>query len=227
MFNKDKVIVQKSNLTDQIFSIFTDEVGGSHSRFGKILYDRFEVEDERFLDDYIYWSVYNYFKTKLIPHKIAVFKAGLELSRYDWFYTLKFNKNQFVENLWLHDLSKFSIQESIPYANHDFSSGKTSIEFDCAWIHHKNHNEHHPEYWLNPSKDGTLNPLPMPMIYIVEMIADWIGAGRTYGNELETWLPDNLHKFLWHEETATNVKFILEKLGFVIDRRGNVLYIGK
>jgi len=218
----------KITFTNNAFKKFTDACGGDPNEFADILYGRFTVEDFSFCDDVNYWNVLGYFETKLIPHKIAVYQAGLELSRMDWFKDVRIDKDQYLENLWLHDLSKFSANESFAYAFHDFTSSKTSPGFDRAWVHHKNHNEHHPEYWLNPSKDGTLNPLPMPMIYIVEMIADWIGAGRTYGNELETWLPDNLHKFLWHEETASNVKFILEKLGFkALNLNENQLYIGK
>ena len=56
-------------------------------------------------------------------------------------------------------------------------------------------NPHHPEYWLNPNRSGELEPLPMPNIYTLEMIADWIGAGKTYGSTLEEWLPKNINKF--------------------------------
>lgn len=199
--------------------------GSMNSSFTSKLFQKFEVDCPEIHDEIVYPKLIDYFKNKLIPHKIAVYHAGLELNEKEWFNELEIDREQFIENLWLHDLSKFSAIESVPYSQHDFSKNEFSPEMKIAWIHHKNHNEHHPEYWLNPSKSGQLDPLPMPDIYILEMVADWIGAGRTYENELENWLPDNLRKFLWHNETSNKVKFILEKLGFSIDQRGSVLYV--
>ncbi len=45
------------------------------------------------------------------------------------------------------------------------------------------------------------------------MVADWIGAGNTYGQNLGEWLPKNLPRFWFDKETATTLKWILEKLG--------------
>ena len=99
------------------------------------------------------------------------------------------------------------------------------MTFEKAWHHHKQNNPHHPEYWLNPNRSGILDVLPMPKIYVLEMIADWIGAGKTYGSTLEEWLPSNLHKFVWHRETANNVFSILLHLGIKTEFNGSVLNI--
>ena len=63
-----------------------------------------------------------------------------------------------------HDESKFSEEEFEPYAQKWFGDGKKTIEYDQAWKHHWQNNEHHPEYWLGED---------MPLIYILEMICDW------------------------------------------------------
>ena len=85
-------------------------------------------------------------------------------------------------------------------------------------------NPNHPEYWLNPTRNGSLKPLDMPKIYVLEMVADWIGAGKTYGDEIDTWLPGNLHTFKWSVGTATEVKTLLEYMGFKVEQNNEILY---
>ena len=205
---------------ENTFKLFTDEIGlfkGDGSElFSKLAYYRFEIYDDSYWDDDIFESVLTYFEQKLVPHKIHVFNAGIELMATDWFKEFNINEDLFRFNLWLHDLSKFSHIEALPYATHDFSSNKYSPEFQRAWVHHKNKNEHHPEFWLNPNRKGKVDPLPMPDIYILEMFADWIGAGKTYGDELETWLPKNFHTFKFHPETEQKVKKIAKYLNIEI-----------
>lgn len=63
------------------FKIFTDACGGSSEDFVNTLYAKFIVEDFAYSDDLYYWGVLKYFQETVIPHKIAVYQAGLELSR--------------------------------------------------------------------------------------------------------------------------------------------------
>ena len=61
----------------------------------------------------------------------------------------------------VHDLSKFSpveFWESVKY----FSGEHSPIEecrkikgYSDCWIHHKNHNKHHIEYWYDASQSST------------------------------------------------------------------------
>ena len=86
-----------------------------------------------------------------------------------------------------HDLSKFSpveFWESVRYWD-----GKTSPIVKCkadkgyslAWQHHKGRNRHHYEYWVdNLDQGGT--PIKMPWKDLLELIADYLGAGRAYNN---------------------------------------------
>jgi hypothetical protein len=67
-----------------------------------------------------------------------------------------------------HDDSKYSIEEFEPYAEHFYGTKDNDFEFERAWNHHWQNNEHHPEYWLG--KD-------MPYIYILELICDWGSFG--------------------------------------------------
>ena len=209
----------------QVFRHFVDACGGDLDEFTKIVYSRFVVEDFCYSDDWKYFNVLEYFQQKVIPHKIAVYQAGIELTRQKWFKELFIDRAQFIENLWLHDISKFSANESFGYAFHDFKSKELDLGFEMAWHHHKQFNQHHPEHWLNPNRKGELETIPMPKLFIVEMVADWIGAGLTYGNTLEKWLPDNIHKFLWHEKTAIELQGILINIGIDVKINGSTLFV--
>lgn len=180
-----------------VFKTFTDACGGDSQEFADILYAKFIVEDFAYSDDMYYWGILNYFQETVIPHKIAVYQAGLELSRNPKIsdYLSNQEKEDFLRNLWLHDMSKFSANEAFGYAMYNRETGHGKEGFELAWHHHKMNNPHHPEYWLNPNRSGELEPLQMPNVYILEMIADWIGAGKTYGSTLEEWVPKNINKF--------------------------------
>ena len=75
-----------------------------------------------------------------------------------------------------HDESKFSEEEFEPYAQHFYGSGDNDFEFDKAWEHHWQNNEHHPEYWGGEA---------VPYIYILEMICDWGSFGIQKGDYKE------------------------------------------
>lgn len=198
-----KTTLQKS-LSQNVFKKFTDKFGTkSEHDFLDMLYSRYTVEDEAYGDDMYYFGVMKYFEEKVIPHKIAVYEAGLQMVKYNAnLYTKNMFKSDtfrqtFLNNLWEHDMSKFSANEAFGYALYDFKnpSPDSKAGFEKAWHNHKMNNPHHPEYWLNPNRSGILEPLPMPDIYILEMIADWMGASTTYGSTLEEWMPKNLPKF--------------------------------
>lgn len=85
----------------------------------------------------------------------------------------------------VHDLSKYSpveFWESVKYYD-----GKRSPIDVCkekngwskAWQHHKHRNKHHAEYWTDNYDSGTSTIL-MPRKYAVELLCDFIGAGRAY-----------------------------------------------
>ncbi len=202
-------------LAKHVFSKFTALCGGNEYEMSIKLHERFTVDDFAFHDDMYYHGIYKYFTDVVIPHKIQVYKAGMELLSARKMSTILNPSEQevFVRNLWLHDLSKFSANESFGYAMHNFKepNPKTQPGFEMAWHHHKMNNPHHPEYWMNPNRSGKMEHILMPELYIVEMIADWIGAGRTYGSTLLQWLPANLPKFNFGP-SLNSVKEILEKL---------------
>ena len=150
-------------------------------------------------------TVNTYYQEKLIKHIHFVIHCGLKIAQRDDILTTP-TKIKFLANLGYHDLSKFSRAE-IDYAFINwkkYKAGDTAevFKFRNAWHHHKMHNPHHPEYWWNVKKNGLAEILPMPEEYILEMIADWEGAGMTYGNAIHDWLPDNIGEFRFHPYTC-------------------------
>ena len=89
----------------------------------------------------------------------------------------------------IHDLSKFSIVEFAPSARYfqghrsPIEAEKEEVGYSKAWLHHKGHNKHHWEYWTDFADDGSIIANEMPIKYVIEMVCDWIGAGKAYSKE--------------------------------------------
>lgn len=155
-------------------------------------------------------NLFDYYNRTVLPHKVAVYQFGMDIVD---FFDLQ--TSDVRTQLIYHDLSKFSMAEAA-YAFVDFANFKDNppevIEaFNDAWFHHKSHNPHHPEYWWNVSKGGNAKPVEMPNRYVAEMVADWLGAGVTYGNSLEDWFKEKGHEFTFHPKTAERVALVLTR----------------
>ena len=131
---------------------------------------------------------------------------------------------------WRHDLSKYSpveFFESARYWNGTASpiNGAKAANDDhisFAWQHHKGRNKHHWEYWTDEYSKGTICHI-MPEKYFIEMVCDFLGAGRaymgandfSYAKEHEWWkrAREATHKGMLdlHKQM---VDFILEKLRY-------------
>lgn len=154
---------------------------------------------EEVLDDY-YGS--------LLAHIAAVHDAGKKLGVPE-------------QQLYLHDLSKFSVSEFGAYAKH-FKGGGAPNEFAHAWIHHIHHNEHHWERWIFPNgftpKDSEVEngAIEMPEHFALEMVADWMGASVAYtgSDDMTDWLKGNMGRITVHSRTAIFLRKILRELGY-------------
>jgi len=88
----------------------------------------------------------------------------------------------------LHDLSKYSPAEFVASAKYfqgdrsPIDAEKEAIGYSKAWLHHKGHNPHHWEYWTDYGANGEIITNKIPANYVIEMICDWIGAGKVYGH---------------------------------------------
>lgn len=146
-----------------------------------------------------------YFKL-ICKHKYYVFIFGLKL------------KVPLLQ-LLIHDISKFGPSEYKHYQRWFFVDKNDPDGFAAAWLHHKNHNPHHWEYWLQRTKRKesgqtlTLEPLPMPEKYIRELVADWIAAGKAYKNALplQEWLNKEWKELFLHEKTKGILRKVLKE----------------
>ena len=157
------------------------------------------------MDKYV--SAFKYVRL-VVKHKWFVLVAGLKLQVPIW-------------RLIKHDLSKFYPSEIIPYGRQFFGKEKNQAEWEECWLKHQNRNEHHWEYWIprsgcSPYKGGD-NPLPMSEDSIREMIADWMGASRSYEGKWPNvnewkWVNKNLPKMRLHSKTRKKLEEILYNL---------------
>lgn len=208
-------------------SQFGDTIGHKEPYFYDLI-NRFPIINDEYYDDWKFEQTKSYLRDVVIPHKVAVFNAGMWLFKMLEANNIKilkeftpsgqsthYSRYQWGTKMAIHDISKFSAAEAWPYAQYDFKNNQGDHTlFLRGWHHHIHHNDHHPEYWYLPARSGECNLLFMPFEAIVEMVADWIGAGEVYGNPIEEWLPKNLPKFFWHQKTASFLCTILELMGF-------------
>lgn len=130
--------------------------------------------------------------------------------------------------LAIHDFSKYSVTEFPAYAR-KFFPGDNPVnpetieqDFALAWLHHIHASPHHWNHWIFPDwftpKDTNVEEgaMEMPEVFVLEMIADWIGANKTYTGSwsMEKWLGSNMHKIRLHSNTAQYVRECLIRLGY-------------
>lgn len=122
---------------------------------------------------------------------------------------------------FMHDWSKFSpteFWESVKYYQGNRSpidACKEDKGYSKAWLHHKGRNKHHYEYWQDNFDKGG-EPLQMPYKDAVEMLCDYLGAGRaymgkdfSYKKEYEWWINKSAKPLAMHEHTKVFIHRIL------------------
>lgn len=146
---------------------------------------------------------YSYLKY-LIKHKWYVFIAARKIKASLW-------------KAFVHDLSKFLPSEWFPYAEtfYDSNGSFRYIEaagFREAWLKHQKRNPHHWQYWILKEDNGCEVLLPIPDVYLLEMVADWAGAGKAIAGiwDINEWYQKNKEKILMEEGSK-------EKVGKLID----------
>ena len=119
-----------------------------------------------------------------------------------------------------HDLSKYSLTEFFASGKY-FQGDKSPIDiekvkngYSLAWQNHKAKNKHHWQYWTD-FQDGWVFALPMPTKYLIEMVCDWVGAGKAYNkgtwtiDTLKDWYQNNKEKMFLHEVTRYRIEAII------------------
>ena len=127
----------------------------------------------------------------------------------------------FPSLLEVHDQSKWCPLEFPGYARH-FKGGGDPDGFATAWLHHIHYNPHHWQHWI--FSDGYTpkgskvegGVVEMPGIYVLEMVADWMGASRVYTGswDMVEWLSKNIFRIKVHSVTAECLFGVLSSLGY-------------
>lgn len=123
----------------------------------------------------------------------------------------------------MHDNSKYGLTEFISSAKHFQGSSspidkeKSSKGYSLAWQHHKGKNKHHWQYWTD-FENGKLILLRIPPKYLIEMICDWVGAGKAYNkgkwsiDTFKGWYTKNQDNLVLHTSTRFYVDMLVENV---------------
>lgn len=158
-------------------------------------------------------------------HKCCILLAGIRINKVlrSTSYRISYKR------LFLHDLSKFSSAEFWPYADYFYGSKSNHFEFQQAWIHHVQHNDHHSEHFIEnyPQFIDQLDKVPlkinpMPDDAILEMLADNLAATRSYEGfwpdprkkDGWTWMTKSFHRFRLHPMTKLKFTAFLCAIGY-------------
>lgn len=129
-----------------------------------------------------------------------------------------------IIRLLIHDWSKLSIMEWTAYTDYFYGEQCSDSlkrlrerDFQRAWLHHIHWNKHHWQHFVlfdDPTGFSTRsNPqcLRMPIVYVREMVADWIGAGMAiHGrDDVKEWYASRKDQILLHPDTRMLVETLI------------------
>jgi hypothetical protein len=149
------------------------------------------------------------------------------LCRHKWFVFVECCKLGIPWRGLLHDMSKFSPAEFKAYMEYFYGTPKfkNEVEFKNAWELHLKRNKHHWNYWVSKVQVNTIDdlnrfeehywlmPKEMPEVYVKEMVADWVGAGKAiHGyNDIQEWYAKNKSLMTLNYFTTKLVEKLLER----------------
>lgn len=158
-----------------------------------------------------------------MPSLASHLRYARYLIRHKWFVFVECAKLGIPIQGLLHDWSKFRPTEWNPYVRYFYGEQpsprdktgaydplKVGEDFDFAWLSHQHLNPHHHQHWVLRGDDGTLKALPMLHEYLLEMLADWKGAGMAQGkSDTKGWYLANKDKMVLHPDTRRWVELRL------------------
>lgn len=116
-------------------------------------------------------------------------KHFLTITKHRYYVRKLCFKCGFYKRGLLHDLSKYSFIEFFSSARY-FQGNRSPIQaekenkgYSLAWQHHKGHNPHHWEYWIDNIGTYKNTPIKIPYEYVIEMVCDWVAAGIVYNKQ--------------------------------------------
>lgn len=149
-------------------------------------------------------------------HKKLVSLSWVELKKQ---LNLNFRvKRKINRNIRKHDNSKFSKEEFNGYRQFFYpkkNEEKDKEAFLMSWNYHQKRNPHHWEYWMYPKKSGETKVFTMPLIYVIEMICDWISMSVKADNLPSVWYEENKDRMILADETKITIDSLLKKADLV------------
>lgn len=159
---------------------------------------------------------------------IKYWKHFKTITKHKWIVMKLCFKCGLIKRGLMHDLSKYGITEFIPSARY-FQGNRSPIEvekdlkgYSLAWQHHKGHNPHHWEYWIDSIGTYENIPIEIPYSYMIEMICDWIGAGIVYSKnkcdfnkpypEPYNYYKRYLDERIFHPQTQRDIEEFLDTI---------------
>ena len=89
-----------------------------------------------------------------------------------------------------HDLSKYLPEEFLQGVRYYQGTRSPNEQerhengYSIAWMHHKERNKHHFEYWTDYDPvTRIMSPVKMPLRYVIEMFCDRLAASRIYNGD--------------------------------------------
>ena len=141
----------------------------------------------------------------------------------------------FKMGLWwqglTHDLSKYSLTE-LKICKYYTGKGsphqvaREELGYSPSWIHHYHTNKHHHMFWIDEAETGEIIPMKMPYRFVIESLADMLGASKAYNPEnwqpqmlLDYWEQKCLGKRIMHEDSVILIDYLIRQL--VLDGEEN------
>jgi hypothetical protein len=127
---------------------------------------------------------------------------------HDWVKFLPVEWFAYVRQFYNTDGSKRTVRD----ASGSYDPNRQADEFKQAWLHHQKQ-PHHWQSWISIGDGGNLVPLPIPQRFVLEMVADWYGAGMAISGtkDLEHWYLANNGKMVLEDGTRYRVQQVIQK----------------
>lgn len=121
-----------------------------------------------------------------------------------------------LEQVARHDLSKWD-EAQFPHYARKFVGDGGSDGWIGAWRDHLFREWHHWQAWMIPNSPWSSTPIYMPRNWSDEMVADWLGAGKSYTGswDMTEWLKGNIGRITLHPKTIERVNDVLINLGYI------------
>lgn len=161
-----------------------------------------------------HWKYLKY----VVRHKWFVYIAGRHLGVSFW-RLLKHDWHKFLPSEWFPYVAYFygptvAMKDTEPDDYRYWCArGPVMADFDHAWNLHQKRADHHWQFWVLTEDSGKVKPLQMSEAAVLEMVADWYGAGRAITGkwEADVWYEKNKEKMNLWPKTRERVEQIFQE----------------